>query len=177
MHKRGIALIGYMGTYKSSTGKCLAQLTGMPFADSDAECEAQMGMSIRAAFDTLGEGLFRDVEQRTIARLCAKGGSILSTGGGVPLRDENMRALQRHHHIVWLTASPETIAQRIAGDTSRPLAPQSAGQIASMMDARAPCYRAYAALSLPTDRATPAELAVSILRALGLSTEPTERED
>ena len=79
---RTLALVGLMGAGKTSVGKRLALLLGVPFVDSDNEIAEAAGMSIPEIFSSLGEPAFRDGERRVIARLLADRPKVLATGGG-----------------------------------------------------------------------------------------------
>jgi shikimate kinase len=80
---RGLVLIGYRGTGKSTVGRILAERSGRRFLDSDREIEARSGRSIGSIFALCGEPAFRDWEERILAELVAESpGAILATGGG-----------------------------------------------------------------------------------------------
>ena len=68
---RPVVLVGMMGVGKSTVGRKLAQLLGLPFADADDEIEQAAQMSVSEIFETFGEPYFRDGERRVIARLRA----------------------------------------------------------------------------------------------------------
>ena len=80
--RRSIVLVGLMGAGKTSVGKRLAALLGVPFTDSDSRIVEAAGMSIPEIFASLGEAAFRDGERRVIARLLAERPGVLATGGG-----------------------------------------------------------------------------------------------
>src|SRR5690606_23602600 len=89
---RPIVLVGMMGVGKSTVGRKLAQLLGLPFVDADDEIEAAAQMSVAEIFEQFGEEYFRDGERRVIARLLDGGPSVLATGGGAFVQPET-RAL------------------------------------------------------------------------------------
>lgn len=87
-----LALVGMPGGGKSTVGKQLARQLQVPFVDSDAEIERQIGMPIKAFFEREGEASFRDIEARVIAELLARGTElVLATGGGAVLRERTAR--------------------------------------------------------------------------------------
>lgn len=117
-----IALIGLPGCGKSTIGRQLARLWSLPFVDSDLVIEQRLGCSIREYFEREGEQAFRDVEAQIIDELTqARTGLLLSTGGGVVLREENRRHLHERVQVYYLKCAPEDIAVRLRNDLTRPL--------------------------------------------------------
>lgn len=116
-----IVLTGFMGTGKTVVGQCLAKQLGWEFYDTDTIIEKEAGLAIREIFKLKGEGAFRNMETQTIRLLSALDNRVIATGGGVPLRTENMEALERNGVVFCLEASPEVILSRIGAVFSRPL--------------------------------------------------------
>ncbi|HEY3918319.1 MAG TPA: shikimate kinase [Stellaceae bacterium] len=116
-----VALVGLMGAGKSSIGRRLGQVLGLPFTDADAEIEAAAGASIEEIFARDGEATFRNGERRVIARLLDGPPQVLATGGGA-FMDPSTRALLRQRAIsIWLRADLETLLTRVARRGNRPL--------------------------------------------------------
>ncbi len=109
------------GAGKSTAGRHLAHLLGVPFVDADAEIEKRIGCSIRSFFEQHGEVAFRDIEAETIAELVERPPCVLATGGGAVLRPENRQALKDHTVVLYLRATPEELFRRLRHDTQRPL--------------------------------------------------------
>lgn len=116
-----IALIGYMGTGKTTVGKFLAQQTGMTFVDTDGYIEEMTGKTIPQIFSESGEKAFRDLETRALKAILQKNDQIIATGGGTVLREENRSALIHHTFPVTLTADSTIIARRVSRHDNRPL--------------------------------------------------------
>jgi len=110
-----------MGTGKTAAAQCLASRLGRPMVDTDAAVEARAGRTIARIFTEDGEAAFRELEAAAVAEAGALRGAVIATGGGVPLRRDNMRHLRRHGLIVALIASPEAILARVGGGAARPL--------------------------------------------------------
>ena len=137
-----IALIGFMGSGKSTVGRALSGLFGLAFAETDAMIEEAAGMPIPEIFSRFGEAHFRELESRCIAQAAAMSGTVISCGGGAVLRRENVDALRKNSLPVLLTASPATILARTQADTSRPLlsGKKTAADIEGLIAARQSAY-------------------------------------
>lgn len=149
-----IILVGYMGSGKTTVGIRLSYRLKIPFLDTDKEIEKEHGCVIGDVFATLGEETFRSWETQYLEKLCTGNVSyVISTGGGMVLREENRLLLHKLGTVIYLRARPETIAQRLKGDTTRPLL-QTANptqRIREMLEKRAPFYEEAADLVLDVD--------------------------
>ncbi len=165
-----IALIGYRATGKTSVAQLLSQkMSGWNWVDADIEIEQAAGKTIAQIFHDDGENAFRDWEVEITRQLCLRPQTIISTGGGVVIRAENRDILKQSAFVVWLTARPETIYQRMYADkttaTRRPaLTDQKPMQeIISVLSVRTKWYEQIATISENTDFKTPSEIADSIV--------------
>jgi len=116
-----IVLTGFMGTGKSGIGKRLAKKLGMSYLDTDELIEEREKDSISAIFKKKGEEYFRRLEAEVVKQVALLDSFVISTGGGVVLREGNIRLLKKNAFIVCLLASPEVILKRTKGDDNRPL--------------------------------------------------------
>ncbi|HAL92954.1 MAG TPA: shikimate kinase [Verrucomicrobia bacterium] len=143
MDKRdNLVLLGFMGTGKSAVGRRVAALAGCPFLEMDAELECRAGKSIARIFAEDGEEAFRNMESQLAAEWGTKEGAVISCGGGVVLREENLRALGANGVLVCLTARPEVILDRTARSKKRPLlaGEDPEKKVRALLAARAPLY-------------------------------------
>jgi shikimate kinase len=164
-----VVLIGYRGTGKSSVGKVVAARLGRPIVSTDREIVRRAASSIPDIVAAHGWDYFRDLESAVCLELAGKDNLVIDTGGGAILRQENVDVLKRNGRLVWLTASVETIAARIGGDTQRPSLTGTKSHVEEIRDVlseRTPKYRAAADLTIPTDGRSIDELASTILRHL-----------
>ncbi|MBP3735418.1 MAG: shikimate kinase, partial [Lachnospiraceae bacterium] len=167
-----IALIGFMGSGKSTVGRALSGLFGLAFAETDAMIEEAAGMPIPEIFSRFGEAHFRELESRCIAQAAAMSGAVISCGGGAVLRPENVDALRKNSLLVLLTASPETILARTQADTSRPLlsGKKTAADIENLLAARQSAYENAAGITIDTDGKSVYQICEEIvLSAAGLA--------
>jgi shikimate kinase len=169
-----LVLIGLRGTGKTTVAQLLAQRLGWPWFDADAEIEARAGQTIAAIFAADGEAAFRDLESQIVAELACKPDAVLALGGGAVLRETNRQAIAAQGRVVWLTASPQTMLERIQSDSTtaarRPSLSPVGGitEITATLDAREAIYRACAHLKVDTEGKTPAQVADAILGELHL---------
>ena len=140
--RRPIVLVGLMGAGKTSVGKRLAALLGVPFTDSDTRIVEAAGMSIPEIFASLGEAAFRDGERRVIARLLGERPGVLATGGGAFIEPRTREEIVAHGTSVWLRADVDTLWERVRDRPGRPLL-QTAdpkGTLRDLHRKRAPFY-------------------------------------
>ncbi|MBI4600626.1 MAG: shikimate kinase [Planctomycetes bacterium] len=169
--------MGYRGSGKSSVGRLLADRLGWGFRDTDRIVEELAGKTIARCFAEDGEPAFRDLESDALRRVAAHAGGgerlVVATGGGIVLREENVALLRRTGAVVWLTASPAVLGERIGADrasaASRPaLAPggSSAGEVERVLRAREPLYRSAAHVEVSAEGRSPEGVLEAILLLL-----------
>jgi shikimate kinase len=178
MHQN-IILVGLRCTGKTTVGRLLARQLGWSFADADDRIEAVAGKTIAEIFATEGEVSFRDREAAALAELCGGSGCVVATGGGAILRDTNRRLLKASGLVVWLTAAPEALWERMNADPStaarRPSLTTKGGEeeVRALLAAREPFYREVAHFAVPSGTLSPEAVAAAILTAWnGQTTSP-----
>lgn len=165
---KNIFLIGFMGTGKSTVASCLSSLYGMKVLEMDARVAEQEGMSIPDIFAQKGETYFRDVETQLLTEIEPNQGLVISCGGGVVLREENVHKMREKGCIVLLGATPETILERVRGDKNRPLlsGKQKVSSIREMMENRRLRYEGAAERTIQTDGKSAEEIAKEIMEGV-----------
>ncbi len=140
---RNVALVGFMGTGKSTVGHVLADLLGYELVDTDKVIEARAGKRVTEIFAAEGEGGFRQRERDLVAELATASGKVISTGGGMIVDPANLASLRGHSLVVCLWASPEVIFERVRHQAHRPLlqTEDPLGRIRDLLRQRAPFYR------------------------------------
>jgi len=114
-------LVGMMGAGKSSVGRALAELSGRPFVDTDLLLQHRFGRPIPQIFQIYGEVAFRDHETSILKSLNPQPG-VLSTGGGIVLRETNWQEMARLGITIYLKSKPETLIDRLeVSKKKRPL--------------------------------------------------------
>ncbi|MFH1347305.1 MAG: shikimate kinase [Candidatus Margulisiibacteriota bacterium] len=149
-----IILIGFMGSGKSAVGHKLAKDLGMDYLDCDELIEKTEKMSINDIFSKKGEPYFRDLETEIIKTLADYDNFVFSTGGGMVLREENVKMLKELGPLVLLWAKPETVYQRVSKETHRPLlnVPDPLAEIKNILDKRTPVYDRVADFKVDTSK-------------------------
>lgn len=166
-----IACVGLPGSGKSTIGRQLARRLDCRFFDSDLVIESRIGCSIREFFEREGEAVFRDLEQEVVGELTQNGACVLSTGGGVVLRQTNRENLHQRCQTVYLHSVPEEVFRRLRNDQNRPLL-QVADPLARLKElyvVRDPLYRETAHFVVETGRPSVSTLVNTILMQFELA--------
>lgn len=116
-----LVLIGFMGSGKTTVAEYLHGLLEMEVVEMDQVISLRQQMSIPEIFGKYGEEYFRDLETELLKELQEKTNVVISCGGGVPLREQNVQEMKKNGTVIWLTASAETIYERVKEDQNRPL--------------------------------------------------------
>lgn len=139
---RPVALVGLMGSGKSSVGLRLAKALQADFIDADDEIKAAAGRTIAEIFEQYGEVEFRALERRVIARLMNETPKVIATGGGAFMDPDTRDVVGRNAVSVWLKADLDVLVSRTAGRTHRPLLNSGDPRqiLSNLIDARYPIY-------------------------------------
>lgn len=139
---KNLVLIGMPGCGKTKVGIALSQLLNMPLVDTDQLIVEADGRSIPDIFAQEGETAFRDMETAAAKRAAAMDGTIIATGGGIVLREENMKALAATGVIFFRNRDIAAIAGEDHG--GRPLIGDDKERIYRLYDQRITYYQKYA---------------------------------
>lgn len=150
---RNLILIGFMGTGKTTIGKRVASSLGFRFVDTDQRIAKKAGKSIPKIFEEEGEEGFRAIETDVLRECAAKSDQVISTGGGIVTRPENLEILPEAGYVIWLKASPETIYERVRRNRNRPLlqVDDPMATIRDMLEQRSGLYEKAMDFSISTD--------------------------
>ncbi|HEX9851158.1 shikimate kinase [Candidatus Deferrimicrobium sp.] len=157
---RGVVLVGFMGSGKSSVGRVLARRFGAPFVDVDERIESAAGCRIRDLFGREGESAFRVREKAALRDVLTVKGCVIATGGGAFADEENRALLRSYAPVVYLEAAVETLLDRLAGDLGRPLLRGGEREevVRELLSRREPGYRT-ADMTVRTDGRTVEDVA------------------
>ena len=145
--KQNIVLTGMPTSGKTTIGKLLAKRLGRPFYDIDSEIIKKAEKSVSDIFREHGEEIFRDMETEAIRAISATQGAVIATGGGAPLREENIRLLKSNGIIYFLDALPDTLEST----SDRPLS-STPEQLRQRYEERYPIYISTCDRAIPISR-------------------------
>lgn len=151
---KNVILIGFMGCGKTTVGIRLSYRIRRVLEDTDKRIEREQGRTINEIFASEGEPYFRDLETDLLKRLLKEDYKrVISTGGGLPMREENRELLQKLGMVVYLRIHPETVYERLRNDKTRPLlqCEDPLAKIKELMQLRAPFYEEVAHLIVDVD--------------------------
>ena len=148
-----IVLIGFMGAGKSTISDYLSTVFDMEIVEMDQLIADREEMSIPDIFATYGEEYFRNLETDLLIEMQDKKNVVISCGGGVAMRERNVEEMKKNGKVVLLTASPETIYERVKDNNDRPVLQgrKNVAGISELMEQRREKYEAAADIVVNTD--------------------------
>ena len=163
-----IVLIGFMGAGKTSISEYLKTLFAMDVIEMDQIIAEREGMSIPDIFEVHGEQYFRDLETNLLIEMQSRKNVVISCGGGTPLRECNVVEMKKNGRVVLLTASPETIFDRVKYSHDRPVIENNKNVpfIADLMEKRRAKYEAAADIVINTDGKSIIEVCEELVQKL-----------
>lgn len=169
--KNNVILIGFMGAGKTCIGTRYARMHHMQFLDTDHLIEKQAGMTVNEIFAIKGEEAFRQFETSVLRDLLEYAeNSVISVGGGLPLREENRELLKRLGHVVLLEIEADTVLHRLANDTTRPMLQgyDRKERIKLLLEERMPIYRKAANIYIYTEHKRVVEIINEVEEKVGI---------
>lgn len=154
-----------MGSGKTTTAEQIAQKSGRKFIDIDKEIVKKEQKSINRIFREKGEEYFRDLETEALKSLDPSKYLIIATGGGTPIRKINREIMKDKGYIIYLYATPETLARRLEGDKQRPLLKGEPilKKLTNLLDERGEFYKDYN-FKVDVNELTPLQAAKEIIQ-------------
>lgn len=116
-----IYLLGFMGVGKSTVGKLLAEKLNRQFFDIDDLIVESAGKPITKIFEENGDEHFRQLESDALKSVAEEKNAVISCGGGIVMKNENMQIISETGISVFLSAAIDTLIERIGDSTGRPL--------------------------------------------------------
>jgi shikimate kinase len=161
---KNIALVGFMGTGKSTVGQMVAGMLNFRFVDTDEMIEGIADKRIADIFAAEGEARFREYEWEVVQKLRGVSHTVIATGGGLITNPENLASLKEHALVVCLWCSAEAIFRRVGHQGHRPLlrVENPKERIEALLAERAPAYR-QADVLLSSEFRKPKEVATHVV--------------
>ena len=156
-----------MGTVKTKIGEQNAKRLSLAFIDNDEKFVRSVAN--HSEYFNKGEKYFRQLESQVLTDVLAQASQVVSTGGGIVIQEVNRQLLnarrQKGDLVIWLTASEETLWQRLKLDSNRPLlkAANPREEIASLLRQREDLYRSVADYTISTSEREPAAVVTEII--------------
>ena len=148
MLTRHIFLIGMSGSGKSSLGRRTATTMGLSYLDTDTMINEVLGGTTVEIFEKFGENAFRTAERNLLIWLTRQPPCIISTGGGMVIREENRAIMRNWGHIVLIDRPLEEILSDIKLDRRPLLAARGLDGVKEMYEQRIGIYRSAADASI-----------------------------
>ncbi len=162
---RKVYFIGFMGSGKSTVSKQLSKKTGISWIDTDEEIQRQQGKTIADIFEEEGEDAFRQMETECLRGIAEDPQPVIvSCGGGIILKLENIEIMKKSGEVVFLNAKAETIYRHVRHSKNRPLlnGHMNVKYISGMMKNRKPFYDEAKTLDIRTDHKTVGQIVQEI---------------
>ena len=162
--KTNIVLTGFMGTGKSSVGRELAKLLQMDFIDTDDEIEKLHG-PIKEIFHNQGEHFFRNCEREIAKELSTVSNTVIATGGGLMINNENADRLMNSGKVFCLHADLADIVERLSDSEETNVRPlwekeNNINEMQTLLNERSVSYNKFEQVS--TEGKSPIEIAKEI---------------
>ncbi|WP_347549641.1 shikimate kinase [Pseudalkalibacillus hwajinpoensis] len=164
---KAIYLTGFMGSGKTTIAEELSRVLSVPAIDTDEHLVTCTGKTIPTIFEEEGETAFRQYESESLHDLPTQG-VIISTGGGIVLKEANRTYMKQNGTVIYLHCDPDEIINRLEGDTSRPLlaGKNKREKVEAIFSERLPLYRE-AHYEIDTTNQSVIEIVKQIQRAIG----------
>ena len=164
--RMNIYLIGYRGSGKSTVAPLLARLIDWEWEDTDREIELATESTIPEIFARSGESVFREWETTILQAFATLTSKVISTGGGLPMSEQNRKIMSKSGCAIWLQASAEVLWNRISKDDAndRPDLTDQGGlaEVVSVLEARTPIYKACSDYTVNVESLSPEQIAEQI---------------
>ncbi|MFD1038470.1 shikimate kinase [Virgibacillus byunsanensis] len=160
-----IYLIGFMGSGKSTVGNRLSFQLNIKQMDTDTLIEEKKGKKITKIFQEEGEASFRKYET-AILKSIVHNNCVVSTGGGIVEKKENIDHMKKHGTLVYLHASFDDIVNRLKYDQDRPLWNNDLENKYALYNQRHEIYLSCADFMLETDEKTPYTVADEVIELI-----------
>jgi len=165
-----IILIGFMGAGKSTVSDFLSTMFAMKVVEMDQVIAEREQMSISDIFATYGEEYFRNLETQLLIEMQDQSDAVVSCGGGVAMREENVKEMKKNGKVVLLTASPEVILERVKDSDERPIlnGNKNVEFIQDLISKRKEKYQAAADITINTDHKSVMEICEELIEKLSV---------
>ena len=145
---RHIFLVGMPGSGKSALGRRVALKLGVPYLDTDVYLTEKTGYDTAQLYEKFGEQAFRDGETRLLENLATETPGIISTGGGVCMREYNRELMHNHGIVVLIQRPVDDIMINVRAEKRPYIAQGGIGVLEKLYEDRMPIYEAVADVTM-----------------------------
>ncbi len=166
---KNIVFIGFMCSGKTTIGRTLAKRQDYKFIDTDQWIRKKEKMDIGDIFEKKGEDYFRKLETKTVKHFANNlSNTVVSTGGGLSVRQENIPYLKEIGTVIYLSVSKDTVLSRLNPNIERPLlsVDDPEKRIEELLEERNPIYEKAADLIIDTNNKTISKIVDEIIERL-----------
>ena len=110
---RPLFLIGLPGVGKSTIGRIVAERLGLRFVDTDLFVESRYHTTISSMIGCCGIDMFRKRERVALLELLQEEDTLIATGGGLPIWEDNMDRMLARGLVVYLRSPLDLLAERL----------------------------------------------------------------
>lgn len=165
-----VALVGLMGSGKTSVGRFIAERLGFAFRDNDVALADQTGTTAAEFAARHGTAALHDAEAKALVRLLEDQDPSVIAAASSTIEVRTCRdALERRAFVAWLHADVDILAERARRGRHRPLDRDVTTQLSEQAQQRGPLYRSVADLTVDVGRSDAVESAQQVIDALGRS--------
>ena len=147
--KDKVVLIGMPGCGKTTIGKVISNELNYNFYDMDSYIESMVNKTVKEIFDN-GEEEFRELETQACKELVCKKRAVISSGGGVVKRKNNIDVLKEDSIIVFIDRPTEKIIGDVDTD-SRPLLKEGKDRLYKLYEERYNLYKEAADITIKNE--------------------------
>ncbi len=161
LNSKNIVLIGMRGSGKTTVAKLLAKKLNKQYIELDDMVVKKVGLTIPEMIKKNGWNFFREKESEIAQEASLQSGKVISTGGGVVTKPENIDALKKNGVFFFLNTSLEKLTKRIGNDSNRPFltnAKTRQEEIVKLLAERETLYKRAADKIIDTDKLNPSEV-------------------
>lgn len=146
---KNIVIIGMPGSGKTTIGFLLSKKINMNFIDMDDYIKNCEGKTIKEMFN-ISEDYFRNIETKCSIKLSNLSNVVISTGGGIVKRKENLDYFKENSIIIFLNRPIENIINDI-DIKLRPLLQEGKDKIYDLYNERITLYKKYCHIEIIND--------------------------
>ena len=139
-NKKVIFIIGLPGSGKSAMSKMLANNLNYNLYDTDSYIEKKENKTITDIFTYNGENYFRDIESYVLEEISNLSDIVVSTGGGIILREKNRKIMNENGLTIFIDRKPEIILKNI-NMKKRPLLAKNKNKLLELSKERDTLYK------------------------------------